>query len=80
MTIVLARYKDSTGKTACISQEKYCASFQMTVSEPVEAGSPFHTVLFKSTYTSKKTARAAMNMHGENWKRVFPEKLRRCKG
>ena len=58
MTVSLERYADRNGTRAEITQNKHCASFQLSVYEVYDGC--FARVLYKNTYHTKDAARRAM--------------------
>ena len=72
MTFVFAHYKanDEDNTFASISQDKYCSAYKMDIYHLVEPGSPLAYTTFTGHYSSKKTARQAMNRFAKSWTRI----------
>lgn len=76
MTITIATYKTNDNVLFCdpiyasIEQEKYCSSYKLIIYANLSRDSSIATTLYTGTYTSKKTARSAMNRYGSGWLRI----------
>lgn len=76
MTITLATYKTTDNVFspdpiyASVEQEKFCLSYKLVIYAKLKKDSSVAVTLYSGTYTSKKTARAAMNRYGSCWLRI----------
>ena len=68
MTVVIEKYRSNDGTFADIQQEKYSTLYQLDIYSLIDSA-PLAQSVFRSNYTSIKSARQAMKRYGTGWKR-----------
>jgi len=69
MTIILETYHDAEGRTASVSQEKYCSAYIAEIYSQYRDGSGRAFLEYHNVFTTKENARRAIRRHGDEWKK-----------
>ncbi len=69
MTFILETYHDAEGRSASVSQGKYCSAYIAEVYSPYRDGSGRAFLEYHNAFTTKANARRAIHRHGTGWKK-----------